>query len=218
MVLGGVLKWGRGVLQDPYLDEKLISATTTLVGSFVYVHGGEGRSPWPLYRFCLVSGKWVKLNGAPSRYKHTCILATDKLYLIAGVIHGHRDLPLVVYDLVVETSEEFKVCDEPHQIAAYLDSRQQIIILGGISRIQTYGFDVETNVLMAYSTRGEAPPYHTRQCLIAEDEQLYFMTQSRNIGDNRATLYMLKLAASYSATWSQLKLPISGVIMHSLRL
>ena len=218
MVLGGVLKWGRGVLQDPYLDNYLINATTTLVGSFVYVHGGEGRSACPLYRFCLVSGKWVKLKGAPYRYKHTCILANDKLYLIGGVRNGRRDLPLEIYDLAVETSEEFNGCDEPNQIAAYLESRQQIMILGGISRIRTYGFDVETNVLMAYLTRGETPPYHTRQCLIAEDEQLYFTTQSRNIDDNRTTLYMLKLAASYSATWSKLKLPGSGLLVHSLSL
>lgn len=210
MVFEGTLKWRQHPLFHPGKIAVLAPALT-LVGGYMYVHGGYGTRGYPFYRYSLTTKEWHVLGGVAYRYSHSTVLVDDKMYIIGGGRPRNYNLPIEAYDLV-NTVHEHKGCRASKQVATYVESRKEIIILGTVASangVQAFGFHLDSACIVPYRITGGAAPRDSFKAQVAASGQkLFLLSRDFQVGN---VLSMLTLGHGHSAEWSQVVLQGAAV-------
>ena len=148
-------EWGHPALQD--LDN------CTIVGGFLYFHGGRETGRPKFYVYSLKDETWSAIKGALGHWRHEAVLVDDKLFLLGGQISrwNLRLDSIKVYDLLLDSSQV--VCDHINCSGStvYIERRRALCIVRGLqSRGYVTLFNVDTLQHDAVLVKGEFVASH----------------------------------------------------------
>lgn len=216
MRIRGTLKWACAPLNHPGFD--LDGPAAILVGGDVYVHGGFGTKRFPFYKFSLATRQWTSIGGCAYRYSHSCVLVDDKIYIVGGARAGTINLPIEAFNLPSGVTEEFEPCITFKELAVFVESQRQIVILGRLSggrTLETFGFDVDGKRLSMYRvTAGDRRPNLSHGASVVEcNQRVFFMWRPSK---DRSSISVLTIVTRKTAHWAELKL--NGDTLPTVRL
>ena len=206
MVFQGTLKWKEYPLNHP-ATASLLGPAVVLVSGSIYVHGGFGTRNRAFYHVCLKTRQWTKLTGLKYRYDHSDVLVDDKIFVFGGLSSFGNALPVEAYDVATNTVKEFERCKARRQLAAYLESRRQVIILGtvqGRQQAEVFGFNVDNGDISPYRIMGGVGPRNTHKCTLVVGSQRTLYLSQAHPGGNQ--IFVLALGPRREAAWSTLRL------------
>ena len=167
------------------------------------------------YMYSIREDKWTTIPGCQHRYKHSCILVDDCLYVIGGERrlrrggYGKIKAPIESYDLVLGEAQEHGICSTQKELATYVESFRDIVIIGTLSErygVHAFGFNVDTKTLSKYRVAGRSPWSFPDGASIVEcNGRVYFMFCSSSY-QHRMFMFMLTIGFAQTAVWAELSL------------
>ena len=129
----------------------------------MFVSGGARTFGHQFYVYSLAEKQWTTLPGVEPRVQHSTVLVDDKLYIIGGRrswqagVSSYRSVStFLAYDFVMCQSEHGMTRVENYQqVAVYLESRREILILEGFI-IKLTALNVDTHNVTSLKVKG--PP------------------------------------------------------------
>lgn len=125
---------------------------------------------------------------------------------------GTKWLPVEAYDILTDTVEEFQPCVATDQVAAYVEPRREVIIVGtvpSIKGLQRFSFKVDSGKIVPYriiSGMASIPLSDVNidkggNSVVACGQRVYLLSSG---APNKGSFFMLTLGHGYQAAWSRL--------------